>query len=499
MLPETLPNRKSVWEKPSFKRVDDPARVIAVLAGLDPVEYDSIREKQAKSLNIRVSTLDTEVYKLRPRDPELDNSSLVEEFEPWYHPVEITDLLDSVCSLLNKHVVLPNGAATALTLWIAGTYVYDSFRIWPKLTITSPEKRCGKTTLLEVLSALCNRALVASNISPAAVFRVINRCTPSLLIDEADTFLNNNDLLRGVINSGHTKSTAFVIRTTGDDHEPAKFSTWCPMVISMIKLPPDTILDRSVVIQLRRKLPGESTQKITQTLVEDCQIIRRKFARWSIDLSTTLKNVNPALPKCGNDRALDNWTPLFAIAESSDPGWIDKTHSSFGLLVSTDDDDAIGPMILKDIQSIFEVKNKSNIFTAELVDELVALEDRPWCEWKHGKPLTQNTLSRLLKPFKIKSQSIRIGTIAKRGYYKKSFQDSFDRYLSLETSFQSATPPQPSNHAAYSRNQSATQKDHVALIKSLQPTDDKGCGSVALQNPIYGEGSIPNSKNPEAF
>ena len=64
--------------------------------------------------------------------------------------------------------------------------------------IESPEKRCGKTTLLSVLNKLVHRPVPAANISSPAFFRVIQELQPTLLIDEADTFLvRGNDELRG--------------------------------------------------------------------------------------------------------------------------------------------------------------------------------------------------------------------------------------------------------------------------------------------------------------
>jgi hypothetical protein len=44
-----------------------------------------------------------------------------------------------------------------------------------------------------------------------------------LLIDEADTFLRDNEELRGVLNQGHRKGGQ-VIRTAGDDYEPRIFN-----------------------------------------------------------------------------------------------------------------------------------------------------------------------------------------------------------------------------------------------------------------------------------
>ena len=92
------------------------------------------------------------------------------------------------------------------------------------LGITSPTPECGKTTCLTFLGALVPRACPASNITTAALFRAVEKWQPTLLIDEADTFLKNSDELRGVLNSGHQRSNAYVIRTTGDDHEPKRFA-----------------------------------------------------------------------------------------------------------------------------------------------------------------------------------------------------------------------------------------------------------------------------------
>jgi hypothetical protein len=68
--------------------------------------------------------------------------------------------------------------------------------------------------LLSVLSRLANRPVAAANISPSAFFRVIEEMRPTLLIDEADTFLRGNDELRGILNAGYTRDTAYVVRVT---------------------------------------------------------------------------------------------------------------------------------------------------------------------------------------------------------------------------------------------------------------------------------------------
>jgi len=170
------------------------------LSDLSPIEYDKVRQQTADRLGVRVSTLDKEVKTYK----KPDSDELVSEVEPWNEPVDALQLAEEIKIILHRYVILPAGAASALVLWIMGTYLFNAFCIFAKLLITSPEKRCGKSTLLEIFFALVFKSLTASNISAAAIFRVIELVQPTLLIDEADTFLNTNDEMRGIINSGHT-------------------------------------------------------------------------------------------------------------------------------------------------------------------------------------------------------------------------------------------------------------------------------------------------------
>jgi putative DNA primase/helicase len=107
--------------------------------------------------------------------------------QPAAEPVVLSRLLDEIKSTIQAHVVIPEQAATALAVWVVHTYVYKERDAVAYVAIESPEKRCGKTTLLSVLAGLACRSLVASNITVGALFRAIDEYGPTLLIDEADT------------------------------------------------------------------------------------------------------------------------------------------------------------------------------------------------------------------------------------------------------------------------------------------------------------------------
>jgi putative DNA primase/helicase len=86
-------------------------------------------------------------------------------------------------------------------------------------------------------------------------------CLLSLLVDEADSFLGEKEELRGILNSGHTRDAAYVVRTVGDEHEPRRFSTWAAKAVAMIGHLPDTLADRSIIIPMRRRAPGEPPRR----------------------------------------------------------------------------------------------------------------------------------------------------------------------------------------------------------------------------------------------
>jgi hypothetical protein len=154
------------------------------------------------------------------------------EPESWKHLVDGASLLDEIASVLCRFLVLPLNEIKVVALWILHTYAVGATTICPILVVKSAEKRCGKTLLLELLLNLVFRPLPASNITAASLFRAIEKYKPTLLLDEADTFLHNNDELKGIINSGYPSSSSYVVRTVGDDFEP-KLSITLPRMVHL--------------------------------------------------------------------------------------------------------------------------------------------------------------------------------------------------------------------------------------------------------------------------
>ena len=207
--------------------------LIGALASLDTLEYELQRDTAAAELGIRVSALD-KLVKGRRTATEDENTALPHwKVEPSAEPVDGAALLNNLRQVFRRYIVLPKGADIALPLWVLHAWTVDAGDISPLMVLVSPTKRCGKTSVLIVLYFLTPRSELSSNITAPALFRYIEDVRPTLLIDEADSFVKDNEELRGILNSGHTKAAANVIRNV--DHKPRRFSTWAPKAIATIR------------------------------------------------------------------------------------------------------------------------------------------------------------------------------------------------------------------------------------------------------------------------
>ncbi len=115
-----------------------------------------------------------------------DDADRADELLDWYaedDQLEGAEPLDEPRDTLTRYVVFTdNHAAVAATLWIATTHTLPAFDCAPRLVITSPEKRCGKTRLLDIVTGTCHEPLATSDASVAAIFRSLGGEHPPTLI-----------------------------------------------------------------------------------------------------------------------------------------------------------------------------------------------------------------------------------------------------------------------------------------------------------------------------
>jgi putative DNA primase/helicase len=384
-----LPRMREVWGNTIANWLEltgdigDGDGEIDRLARLDLLAYERERKQAAQRLGIRESVLDKIVEQRRRESQQNGSDDFLAPVEAWPHSVDGNELLSDLCDVFERHVVLHWSAGLACALWTLHAHAFNAAAHSPILDISSPTKRCGKTQLLAAVSLLVPKPLSAANVTAATVFRAIDRWHPTLLIDEVDTFLADKSDLRGVLNSGHTKSSAYVLRCVGDDSVPQQFSTWCPKVFAHIGRVDPTLEDRSVRIILRRRIKTETIDRIPKG--DPYADLRRKCARWAADKFKQLEEAEPRIPKALNDRAADNWCPLLAIAEAC--GWEEKAREAALHLSEIDDDETDAIMLLGDLADLFDREERENpssvsMPSADIVRKLAEMEDRKWPEYR---------------------------------------------------------------------------------------------------------------------
>jgi hypothetical protein len=453
---------------------------IARLAALDPLTYDTVRKDEADRLRVRLTTLDEEVKHARPHpddgDKRAGSSFEIADVEPWDDDVDGAALLDEIAAQFRRFLSLPDGAADVLALWALYTYAFENFFISPRLAIRSPEKRCGKSTLLRILAFLCNRVLFVASISAASLFRVVEAERPTLLLDEFDSFALGNEDLRNVVNSGHGRDGC-AIRCDGDDNEPRRFSTWAPVALASIGKIADTLEDRSITILMQRKSPGERFDRLRGDRPDQFDGLRRRAARWVLDARRKFESADPDAPSFLNDRAADNWRPLLAIADAAGEDWPQRARDACkamtGAAAEDGEQESTRTALLRDVRIAFTEARATEMTSADLCEALAADDGGPWAAFgKADKPITPVQVARILRPFGIRSKDIRNGSYVRKTYEKKSFVDAWARYLPPERPIQTATPQQSNKASDLGSKPTRYNGAAVADEKSAQAFDN---------------------------
>ncbi|BAK75340.1 protein of unknown function [Pseudogulbenkiania sp. NH8B] len=463
--------------------------LIERLAGLSVLAYERTKKAAAERLGLDLSGLKRVVDEQRKRSQAANDEDaagrgmLFEDIEPWPETLDGSMLLDDLTAAVRCYVICQPETAQAAALWACMTWLIDVVNVAPIANITAPERNCGKSVMLSTLAKLAKRPLMASNITPAALFRAVEQWQPTLFIDEADAFADDNEELRGLINSGHTRETAFVVRVVGDDHEPRMFTTWSAKAMAGIGKRAGTIESRAIPLRLRRKLPHESTARLRSADADELfATLRRQVMRWASDNASRMARHIPAMPEALQNRNADNWEPLLSIADLAGGHWPATARHAALTLSGVEEAPSVDQELLGDIKEVFEVRGVARLFSADLLNALIGDEEKSWATYNRGRPMTLKQLANRLKGYGIKARQIKVHLENRNGYRLEDFADAFARYLA-ETATPSSTTL-PANNGGTFRVEGAVEgRAYGTRHSTLEPLPDKENRVVEDRNP----------------
>jgi len=372
-------------------------------------------------------------------NPNERNYQELFEDEPWNEPVEPRMLFAELRQLIEGFVRLTSYESIAATSWVIHTYFIRKPKevqlchYSPILQIFSPEKACGKSTLMELLAELCPRVRQASNISPAAIYRLIEASLPTLFIDEADTFFASRSDIIGILNDGYRRGGC-VIKQGGKNFEQTlEFHTWGAKCIAGIGRLPPTIESRCIQIRLKKKLPSEIVIRRSEALSRNPDLflnLRRQLIRFTIDNEDKLLNKPIANHSVQvDDRMKDNWSALLHMANYiSDEVYAEVVEAMNSLANYEDDEDSEGVALLRDIEELWRNGLTDWVASKHLAKALISLPDSRWATYSRTG-LGTFELARMLKPFQIYPRQHKINGVNQRAYDMSLFEDVFARYL----------------------------------------------------------------------
>ncbi len=352
-----------------------------------------------------------------------------------------------VAKYLSDYIALPPRRIIVAAAWIVAARLVDRFDRFPHLAITSPEKRCGKTRFLQLVERVVPEPYNTTNISPAALYRLIEQKKPTLLLDEAQSIARRgseaSEVLREIFNSGIDRN-AKVIRCGGKNmNELHEFRVYSPKVIALIGELDSVLADRCLAIELKRKSDADKVLPYRSRIVEPRgDQLSSELASWAEANADHVAQVYDSLEPfpIDNDRMAELLLPLQAVLTVGDESYLPELEAyAFDLerAEAESENKSPGVLLLNACREIFDGKNQF-MGTANLVAALHSRTHEPWATWNRSNPITETAVAKLLRPYGIRpdkrQQKVSGFNRTVRGYWAKDFTESWGRYLPACTS-----------------------------------------------------------------
>ncbi|MGE0821581.1 MAG: DUF3631 domain-containing protein [Candidatus Binatia bacterium] len=349
--------------------------------------------------------------------------------------------------------------ALLLATWTLATYCYRVFRVFAYLALRSPDKRCGKSRVLDLLSLIAfNASSRVVHPTEAQIFRAPSRNGGTLLLDEVESLAKANKdnyaALLSVLNSGFERGgtvSRLEKNSSGNFHE-VSFDTYCPRALAGINKTAETLEDRSIIIVMQRKLAREKTERFSPSRIEnEAQVLRDRCYIYALTHAADLAAVYDEADKFSaldalDDRARDLWEPLVSIVALADVERNDEQQTLTAELTALARDlsevrdgaaeDSTAVQVVKALQAIVTQKRQDVLFqNAEAVTLTPTDLSSLLKEKLNWEKLSTRTLASLLNPLGFYSKNTRIKDKVTLAYHlsEETLTELSERYSSSST------------------------------------------------------------------
>lgn len=418
-------------------------------------------------------------------------------------PEDGAALLDEVERFVRRFCVLPSEHAyVAVTLWAAHTHFISQLETTGRLACLSPEPGSGKTRVLEVLDVLCHNPLLALDLSMSAFFRIVDDQRPTILLDEVDAIFTGKSKsegtedLRRVINNGY-RVGAVVQRVGGQNRDEVQaFKVFTPVAMAGLGNLPDTLMSRSIVLQMKRRARSEVVEPWRDRLHRpEGEVLQTRLTSWAESAEVL---AYPELPPSVVDRDADVWEPLVMVADEAGGAWPERARAACLQFIEDKPVSTVslGVRLLTDLRTVWPAGAPS-MATADILDALAALDEAPWAHL-YGEGLAPRKLAQLLGDYGARSTDVRTPSGVRKGYRREDLWDAWQRYTpgpSSQLRDKGDTGDMPGHSVADSVADSATPETIRDSLRDVR--DSPQAPDQAIRQPVASVADVAHSPGDE--
>jgi hypothetical protein len=427
--------------------------------------------------------------------------------------------LDQTEAFIGRYVALTEAQRVGVTLWAAYAHAIDATSTTAYLHATSPEPECGKTRLFECLEALTPSPMYAASMTPAVLFRAVQKLGPTLFIDEADNLMRDKEAkseLLGLLCAGYRRG-ALAYRIGGGNRDKLEsFETFCPKAIAGLEGLVATLASRCLRIEMQRRKADEPIEDFfREDAHAEAAPIRDALAEWAAESINHLRTARPQ--RLGvRDRLEEALRLPLAIADMAGERWRTRARDALKELAGVG---AAGGMsertqLLADVKAVFEdYDDPTELASADLLQGLIALDESPWRGWwatedKDGEVRVSKgaaqKLAAQLKAFHISSRKTGPKELRRSGYRREDFESNWERYLPKDPRASGAEVGHPGHSAAQSQESASPSRTPGPVVSDFEDSENGSIepsvrgvrpegasdGVDALLDAIWAEGEV---------
>ena len=218
---------------------------------------------------------------------------------------------------------------------------------------------------------------------------------------------------------------------------------------------------------MRRRAPDERIEAFRRRVhAPQGEALRRRLAGWAVTVRDEATEARPKMPAGVEDRNADVWEPLLTLADIAGDGWPKRAREAAVALIKVvrDEEPSLGIRLLADLRTVFG--NAEEMSSKDILQALAALDEAPWGDI-NGKPLDARGLANHLRPYGVKSITVRPPgeTKTSRGYKRAALLNSWRRYLPPP----SAESPTHATQARHNPRQTLVSRQAMCRMCRIRP------------------------------